>query len=363
MLGHGDGKLLCTNNATERSREVPFTSGTSESLCGATSYIIFTLNKRAFRTHSRLQMTDRDPCEICQLPDQQWDSCGTRWMRRISCARCGHYELDTTALPSRQGRTARQVRLSGFIREQNAAGIVPRITITLARRLECMPLPRLKARALRALSGMVQDVGFNVQQQFAFNKVVAIQAAAYCADAEELWTLIQILDHLGLVETQGAGTARITPSGLLAAEELSLTGADSSQGFVAMSFSAEMNEAYTFGFDAAIRAAGYSPLRIDNKEHVGGITDEIMAEIRRSRFVVADYTEQKNGVYFEAGFAAGLGLTVIQTCRGTDIEKLHFDIRHINTLVWNNPSQLADALEKRISAVVGDGPLRSTHLR
>ena len=33
-----------------------------------------------------------------------------------------------------------------------------------------------------------------------------------------------------------------------------------------------------------------------------------MAEIRRSRFVVADYTGQVNGVYFEAGFALGLGL-------------------------------------------------------
>ena len=217
-----------------------------------------------------------------------------------------------------------------------------------------MSLPRLKGRALRALTGMVQDVGFNVQQHFAFNNVLAIQASSYCANTEELWTLIQILDHLGLVETQGAGTARITPSGLLQAEELSLVGADLSQGFVAMSFSSEMNEAYTLGFDAAIRAAGYSPLRIDNKEHVGGITDEIMAEIRRSRFVVADYTEQRNGVYFEAGFALGIGITVIQTCRRSDIEKLHFDIRHINTLVWNDPPQLADALAKRISAVVGD---------
>jgi hypothetical protein len=33
-----------------------------------------------------------------------------------------------------------------------------------------------------------------------------------------------------------------------------------------------------------------------------------MAEIQKSRFVVADYTGQRNGVYFEVGFAVGLGL-------------------------------------------------------
>jgi hypothetical protein len=81
-----------------------------------------------------------------------------------------------------------------------------------------------------------------------------------------------------------------------------------------------------------------------------------MAEIRRSRFVVADYTGQRAGVYFEAGFALGLGLTVIPTCQADEIGKLHFDIRHLNTLTWNTPSELCDALTKRIRAVIGTGP-------
>ena len=40
---------------------------------------------------------------------------------------------------------------------------------------------------------------------------------------------------------------------------------------------------------------------------------------------VADYTEQVNRLYFEAGFALGLGLLVIPTCRENQIGKLHFD--------------------------------------
>lgn len=89
---------------------------------------------------------------------------------------------------------------------------------------------------------------------------------------------------------------------------------------------------------------------------VGGNTDEIMAEIRRSRFVVADYTAQRNSVYFEPGFALGLGLTVIPPCRADEISALHFDVKHLNTLPWNIPAELVNTLNRRIRAVIGAGP-------
>jgi hypothetical protein len=123
-----------------------------------------------------------------------------------------------------------------------------------------------------------------------------------------------------------------------------------------MWFDPSLNDVWTNGFDPWIRAAGFRPFRIDNKDYVGGITDEIMAEIRRSRFVVADYTGQVNGVYFEAGFALGLGLTVIPTCRADEVPKLHFDIKHLNTLLWKSPAELANGLNSRIRAVIGAGP-------
>jgi hypothetical protein len=97
-------------------------------------------------------------------------------------------------------------------------------------------------------------------------------------------------------------------------------------------------------------------LRLDHTDYVGGIADEIMAQIRRSRFVVPDYTGQVNGVYFEAGFALGLGLIVIPTCRTDEVPKLHFDIKHLNTLLWNTPAELAEGLNRRIRAVIGAGP-------
>ncbi len=75
-----------------------------------------------------------------------------------------------------------------------------------------------------------------------------------------------------------------------------------------------------------------------------------MAEIRRSGLVVADFTGQRQGVYYEAGFARGIGITVIPTCREDETEKLHFDTRQYNHIVWKEPADLADQLHDRIAA-------------
>ena len=60
-------------------------------------------------------------------------------------------------------------------------------------------------------------------------------------------------------------------------------------------------------------------MRIDQKEHLNRIDDEIIAEIRRTRFLVADCTQgetgPRGGVYYEAGFAHGLKIPVVMKFR------------------------------------------------
>ena len=133
-----------------------------------------------------------------------------------------------------------------------------------------------------------------------------------------------------------------------------------SQVFVAMWFDNSMNESYQTGIEQAVWDAGYKPFRIDQKEHINKIDDEIIAEIRRSRFLVADFTQgddgARGGVYYEAGFAHGLGIPVIFTCREDAVDKLHFDTNHYNHIVWATPEELREKLNNRILAVIGEGP-------
>jgi hypothetical protein len=106
----------------------------------------------------------------------------------------------------------------------------------------------------------------------------------------------------------------------------------------------------------AVTDSGFNPMEIDNKEHNNEISGEILYEIKRSRFLVADVTGGRQGVYFEAGFAKGLGLPVIWTCRhGTEAELkkwMHFDTRQYNHILWENEDDLYDKLINRIKGTI-----------
>ena len=127
--------------------------------------------------------------------------------------------------------------------------------------------------------------------------------------------------------------------------------------FVAMWFDKQMNGAYNKGIRPGIRDAGFVPIRIDEKKDANRIDDDILDAITQSRFVVADMTHGSDGVrgsvYFEAGFAHGLGLEVIYCCRRDCIDRLPFDTRQYHHIVWDTPQQLRTELAERISARVG----------
>jgi hypothetical protein len=92
------------------------------------------------------------------------------------------------------------------------------------------------------------------------------------------------------------------------------------------------------------------------QKETGKIDDEIIMEIRRSRFVVADFTGERCNVYYEAGFARGMDIPVIWTCKKGD--KLHFDIRQYNCLFWQTDAfqEFSEQLHRRIEALLGHGP-------
>ncbi|MBK6422872.1 MAG: hypothetical protein IPF77_11770 [Gemmatimonadetes bacterium] len=121
---------------------------------------------------------------------------------------------------------------------------------------------------------------------------------------------------------------------------------------MAMWFAPELEAAWSEGFAPGITDAGFSPVRVDLVEHNGKICDRIIAEIRRSGLLVADFTGQRGGVYFEAGYAMGLGIPVIWTCRHDDASKLHFDTRQYNHIIWQTPQELREKLRDRILATV-----------
>jgi nucleoside 2-deoxyribosyltransferase len=124
------------------------------------------------------------------------------------------------------------------------------------------------------------------------------------------------------------------------------------QAFVATWFHTDLDDVWENGLKPALQETGYEPLRIDRIEHNEKIDDRIIAEIRNSGLLVADFTGHRGGVYFEAGFAMGLGMPIIRTCRDTDIKELHFDTRQYGHVVWTDVSDLKEKLINRINATL-----------
>ena len=155
---------------------------------------------------------------------------------------------------------------------------------------------------------------------------------------------------------------RVSVEGYARLAELGRTAIASSKAFVAMWFDESMDEVWRNAIKPGIEDAGYEVIRIDQKEYLNKIDDEIIAELRRARFVVAGFTHgdggPRGGVYYEAGFAHGRSIPVIFSCRQDVIEKVHFDTRQYNHIVWEaeKPDEFRDRLTRRICAVIGDGP-------
>ena len=162
----------------------------------------------------------------------------------------------------------------------------------------------------------------------------------------------------GLIQDP-AGSLIITAKGWEQVRELrGGTLAESSQGFVAMWFTDDMDTVYKEGLKPGVTAAGYVSYRVKGEAIEGKVDDRIMAEIRRSRFIVADVTGNRSAVYYEAGFAHGLGLPVFLTCRKDRIsEDMCFDTQTFQHIVWETPEDLREQLKFHIEARIDHGPV------
>ena len=188
-------------------------------------------------------------------------------------------------------------------------------------------------------------------------------AHSECFEIRDFTYLMEYLKKSGLItisENNREQSCTVTIDGFKRLAYLKDAHSISRKAFVAMWFDKFMNEAWENGFEPAIRNAGYEPIRIDKREHIEKIDDEIIAEIRKSRFVVADFTHGKEGarggVYYEAGFAHGLKIPVIFSCQKEVMKKVHFDTRQFNHIVWKTADELRKKLTHRIIAVIGEGP-------
>lgn len=290
-----------------------------------------------------------------------------------------------------KNETLLRIKLTNWIVDENRLGNTPKITQEIIAKVKSRPNLNVHKRADRLLRYLLEEtdllgkvVSFYVQKgtksQETEQELLAwtgsqkisevIELAEYCG--QQKWIEHRVTDRKS-TSSNNLHQIKLLPPGYARLAELDGPNPKSAQGFVAMWFNDSMTDAYENGIKPAIKASGYAPQRIDTKQHNNKICDEIIAEIRRSRFLVADLTaatiqtekqkvhEARGGVYYEAGFAAGLNIPVIYTCRENVMNDnvIHFDIRQYNTISWKDPADLLQKLQARIGAIIGNGPLQA----
>ena len=260
-----------------------------------------------------------------------------------------------------------KARLTTWIVDQNSQEAwMPEITreiVEYAKRRQPLPVYERANRLLRWVASKTDYVG---NQVVVSEESLASYACSESISWDEMDYLMRYLESQGWATLnypygidQAARGAIVTVDGHRQVEAQA-TNALSSQAFVAMWFDDSMKEVRVKGIILGIEDAGYKPYVVDEDEHIGKIDDKIIAEIRRSRFIVADFTHgekgARGGVYFEAGFGLGLGIPVIYTCHKGQMSDVHFDTQHYNHILWEKPEELREALANRIRAVLGQGP-------
>jgi nucleoside 2-deoxyribosyltransferase len=101
----------------------------------------------------------------------------------------------------------------------------------------------------------------------------------------------------------------------------------------------------------AAKRCGVQAERVDDVASNERITDRILESIRKAEFVIADLTNAKPNVYFEAGYAHGLRKTPIYIA--ADGTTLEFDLNDYPVIFFKNLRELKNELERRLTSLAG----------
>src|SRR5258708_22404496 len=120
--------------------------------------------------------------------------------------------------------------------------------------------------------------------------------------------------------------------------------------FVLMPFDPAFDDIYKLGIKPACDAGGAYCERVDEQMYEEQTLDRIYNQIQKADILVADMTGRNANVFYEVGYAHGLGRNVVMLTQiGDDIP---FDLRHFPHIVYGNSiSKLKADLVKKIKCL------------
>lgn len=247
------------------------------------------------------------PGEISRCPLCSWDAkVRSGDADHVICDLCGEFKITRTLLATPfNDKASEEARgllpyLSAHTRQASARGEVVTLDTRnwkqLALAHKTTPLSRRITKLLELVASRSEPgspVTLNLAAEFPL-----VDAKS----KEQMGFLLDYLVKTGCLQKLPSGQYVMEVKGW---EQLQPTAGIPGKCFVAMSFHESLKDAYEHGIYLAVKEdCKMDPVRIDLVPHNDNIIDKIIAEIRTCQFMVADFTGNKAGVYFEAGFDA-----------------------------------------------------------
>lgn len=307
-------------------------------------------------------MPEKESCPICNSKCEVTES---GFNKNIICPSCGPYSLSKThGFPTLAKITL--CLIAGYLYETKMhrvdlveSGATEGLSLNEETIQKILSDPLIPKTSMQRLDKIILNL---YKKNEGFLTILKggdyMPAMGYAKNLQEFMMMLNALHELHYLDEQNI----LTIKGLQYAESLLTSNRNSTNVFMAMKFSDEFKVLRESAIKPACDKCGFTAFTVDEEEYNDDIPDKIISGIKTSRFVIADFTENNLGVYYEAGYAKGLGLPVIKTCKkewfdkkddtGIRVNKLHFDIEHDNLILWVDSDDFAQKLEARIRATI-----------
>ena len=321
-----------------------------------------------------------EKCPICKnAPYEENHGFTRRDSKYLTCNICGTYEISGSLLASEKHISIPHYLLSGYIRNQNEVNNpwINLNTMNIAEIEKNIQAPDINEQIdmiLEYIQKHSKHLGDMVEL-----KMFQDYSLFYCKNMEELYYLCNAISEMKYLKpAQISGFApsyqddkdninyySLSYSGIARLKESEKRNTDSSKCFVAMSFDDKYDFIYNEGIfkaideDAEIQKIGLKSYRVDKDLKISNdqtIVNKIIAGIRSSKCVIADFSGDNHNVYFEAGYAMGFNIPVILMCQKDKFKdeegriNIKFDLRAHPFFLYENIEDLKDKLRAAIKA-------------
>lgn len=308
-------------------------------------------------------------CPICQQTSKQGEPERT-WLS-VNCSNCGKFIITDDAqfeATHKIGNSEEKKALASHgIRRRGASGQQVKIysdDLDLLISAERPTIIEQSNNLLIHFASQVKEPGRLLRIQNA-DEWIGVTGAISKAGVDALLGYLINEHYLVIPDTSQMRTYCMTVRGWVYYEELQKQAKDSTIAFMAMQFGDdELDKVVDEVFRDAVLQTGFRLQKLIDEQRAGLIDDQLRVQIRRSRFLIADLTHGNKGAYWEAGFAEGLGIPVIYTCKESAFpEQAHFDTNHHLTVMWNpdKPEEAANKLKATIRATLPEAAKMGDH--